>query len=754
MPTRSVPLSAAFLLIAMELSGVLAATAQALEPRPNVVVIVTNDQGFGDMGRAGELDCHEPLADPGSCQHPLETALQAAGLGGFTPNLDQLAREGVRFGDFHVTPTCATTRAALMTGRLNQRTGVVSSTTDRRILSPGETTLAEIFRQAGYRTGIFGIWNLGDNTPARARDRGFDEALTTNGGNLRTTSDYWNNDCFGDTYFDEDGNGISFGLNNDPPQPGDPYCTEIFFGEARRFITDHVSQTPDEPFFAYIVPTAARDLQTAPPRRFVPPNDPDPSIAYESLGVDPVLADFYGAIHGIDEHLGELRGLLQSMDLEDNTIVVVLADNGSQLTIADPLEGFAFLLNNYGINPFLPGYRDFINPAGLRSRKGSVHDGGHRVFLFMRWPDGGITSENVQQIDALTHVSDLFPTLLDLAGIEIDAELKESLDGISMASLLAGAPDDAFDQRTVFLQQDVGIEDPVTGAFTPRPLFNFMVSTPEWRLVRPDGAASQLYAVSDRAQATDVAAANPGVVADLEGRWSDYYASWVGLYDDAEDRGRIVIGDPSAPTQALANNSWIRTEEQSRGFRNAIQDGISAFENEVPSRGFWALDVTRSGEYSIKLRRWPGSDLAPPAIADQPIDPRGGGSARLVISPEYFDLDTVSLSGSGPNFVDLSNPIGAGESESEFLVILEKGPVFLGGELTGVSEFAVGCDVTVDPAACPAVLRSPYFAVVSPVPPAVPGLSPGALALLAVVLAGAGFVFRPRARSTTGASYT
>jgi len=700
--------------------GLWPASATAQEPgaqRPNVIVILTDDQGLGDIGRAGELDCHDPSADPANCQHPLETALQAAGHESFTPHIDQLARAGVRFTDFHATPLCATTRASLMTGRFSQRTGVVHPITDRHILSPDETTLAEVFKNAGYRTGMFGKWNLGDNFPARPEDRGFDEVLKTGGGFMGQTSDYWGNDCFGDTYFDGDNNAISFAPNNDPPQQGDPYCTDIFFDAAKAFITDHVSQTPDEPFFAYIATTAPHDLVTVWPKRFVPPNDPDPSLVYESVGVDPVLADFYGSINGIDQNLGELRSLLQIMNLEDNTILVVLGDNGSQLTIgvpgsySDRRERRIYLRDRYGIRTADPGYANFINPAGLRSWKYRVYGGGHRVFLFMRWPAGGITNESVQQIDALTHISDLFPTLLDLADIQIDTQLKDNLDGISMKTLLSGDPDPAFDQGTVLLQIDAGVEDPVTGALTPRKLFDFGVLTPEWRLVHPLEGASELYPVSDRTQVTDVAAGNPGIVADLESRWSDFYDSWVGLYDDAEDRGRIFIGDASAQTQTLATNSWLATEENLGAA--TIQDFISTVENPVPIRSFWALRVVRNGDYSIKLRRWPGIDLAAASVANQPIDPRGGGAARLVMSPEYFDVDTRSLSGSGANFIDLTNSIAASDAESEFCVGLGKGDVFMGGELSGVREFAAGCDVSVDPNSCPAVRRSPYFAIVS-----------------------------------------
>ena len=196
--------------------------------------------------------------------------------------------------------------------------------------------------------------------------------------------------------------------------------------------------------------------RTAPPRRFVPPNNPDPSVVYESLGVDPVLADFYGAIHGIDEQLGELRSLLQSMDLEDNTILVVFGDNGSTLTILSAFgQGSPTCGTTTESIAVSPGYADFINPAGLRSWKGGSTTEATVCSCSCAGRMGESPAKNVQQIDALTHVSDLFPTLLDLAGIEIEMELEESLDGISLESLLSGTPDDAFDERTVPFQVDL-----------------------------------------------------------------------------------------------------------------------------------------------------------------------------------------------------------------------------------------------------------------------------------------------------------
>ena len=163
-------------------------------------------------------------------------------------------------------------------------------------------------------------------------------------------------------------------------------------------------------------------------------------------------------------------------------------------------------------NP-IPVTRISSIPAGLRDYKFSLYEGGHRMFMFIHWPDGGISSQNVQEIDALTHVSDLFPTLLGQAGIPIDPGLQTSLDGISLELLLSGSPDDQFSQRTIFHQLLGNSQDPVTGAHTPLPFANFGVLTSAWRLVHPLPAIAgdwRLYAASDRFQETDVAASQHG----------------------------------------------------------------------------------------------------------------------------------------------------------------------------------------------------------------------------------------------------
>ena len=141
--------------------------------RPNILLIITDDQGYGDLGVHGNPKLR-------------------------TPNLDRLARESVAFQSFYVSPVCAPTRASLLTGRYNYRTGVVDTYLGRSLMYPDEVTLAEMLATAGYRTGIFGKWHLGDNYPMRAIDQGFQEALTLNGGGIGQPSD----PAGGESYFD------------------------------------------------------------------------------------------------------------------------------------------------------------------------------------------------------------------------------------------------------------------------------------------------------------------------------------------------------------------------------------------------------------------------------------------------------------------------------------------------------------------------------------------------------------------------
>ncbi len=249
--------------------------------RPNVVLVITDDQGYGDLG------CHG---------HPILE----------TPNLDRLYQESVRLTDFHVDPTCSPTRSALMTGRYSTRTGVWHTIAGRSLLAPGERTIAEVLADHGYRTGHFGKWHLGDNYPLRPHDQGFDVALYNGGGGVTQTPDYWGNDYFDDTYY-----------RNGQPVTFRGFCTDVWFDNALEFI----ERNRNRPFFAYITPNAAHGPFRAPEKY---------KEMYAEKGVEnEARQGFYGMLTNIDDNMGRLMKKLETLNLANETILIFMTDNGS-----------------------------------------------------------------------------------------------------------------------------------------------------------------------------------------------------------------------------------------------------------------------------------------------------------------------------------------------------------------------------------------------------------------------------------------
>ncbi|HUW18839.1 MAG TPA: arylsulfatase [Sedimentisphaerales bacterium] len=251
-------------------------TAGAKRERPNVVLVMTDDQGYGDLG------CHGNKIIK-------------------TPNLDRLYTQSVRLTDFHVAPSCSPTRAGLMTGRYCNRTGVWHTVMGRNLLRKDEVTVADVFKAGGYRTGIFGKWHLGDNYPFRPGDRGFDEVLIHHGGGIGNVHDYWGNDYIDDTY-----------CHNGKLEKFTGYCTDIWFAGAMGFI----EKNKDQPFFCYL-PTNCPHGPHIVPEKYSRP--------YEDKGVN---AKFYGMIANIDENMGRLMKKLKELGIEDNTVLIFMTDNG------------------------------------------------------------------------------------------------------------------------------------------------------------------------------------------------------------------------------------------------------------------------------------------------------------------------------------------------------------------------------------------------------------------------------------------
>jgi arylsulfatase A-like enzyme len=351
------------------LSSLAAAPLMAADRRrPNILLIISDDQGYGDLSLHGNPHLK-------------------------TPNLDRIARDGAQLQQFQVCPVCSPTRASLMTGRYNYRTGVVDTYLGRSMMHADEVTLPELLRRVGYRTGIFGKWHLGDNYPLRAQDQGFEESLTHRGGGMSQPSD-----PPGSSYT----NPLLF--KNGVQRRYQGYCTDVFADAAGVFI----QQNRNRPWFAYVA-TNAPHTPLEIDEEWVAP--------YRREGLDETTAKVYGMVANLDAAVGRLLETVKSAGLESDTVVIFLTDNGPQQ-------------RRYN--------------ADMRGLKGSVYQGGIRVPCFVRWPgmiDPGTT------VDRIAAHIDLLPTLLELAG----ASVPDSIDGHSLLPLLRGTSSN-WPDRTLFTQ--------------------------------------------------------------------------------------------------------------------------------------------------------------------------------------------------------------------------------------------------------------------------------------------------------------
>ena len=250
-------------------------------PRPpNVVFVITDDQGYGDIG------CHgNPHLK--------------------TPHLNRLAGESAQLDDHHHDPLCSPSRAALLTGQYAARNGVWHVIQGRHLLDPGAICMADIFAENEYRTGLFGKWHLGDNVPFAPQYRGFDEALCHRGGGVGELPDYWDNSYIDDVYY-----------RNGAPEQCSGYCTDVFFDAALDFINRHNNQ----PFFVYLA-TNAMHAPFIVPERYAAP--------YSVMDMPADRANFYGMIANFDENMGRLLDHLKKLRLDENTIVIFTSDHGT-----------------------------------------------------------------------------------------------------------------------------------------------------------------------------------------------------------------------------------------------------------------------------------------------------------------------------------------------------------------------------------------------------------------------------------------
>ncbi|MEZ4861178.1 MAG: arylsulfatase [Caldilineaceae bacterium] len=485
---------------------------------PNVVFVLTDDQGYGDLA------CHgNPTVR--------------------TPNLDQLHHASVRLTNYHVGPTCAPTRAGLLTGHYANSTGVWHTIGGRSLLRQNEVSMATFFAQAGYATGIFGKWHLGDNYPYRPQDRGFQEVVVHAGGGIGNTADYWGNNYFDDTYWTQTGYRTYQG-----------YCTDIWFNEGLHFIERH----RDRPFFCYIPTNAPHSPHLVAPRY----SDP-----YLAVTPHAERAKYYGMVTNIDENVGILRQKLAEWGLAANTLLIFMTDNGSAGGVETDAQHFV----TSGFN------------AGMRGQKNSEYDGGHRVPCFLHWPAAGLTQG--RDIRVVTANVDILPTLIDLCALG-DWQAQD-FDGVSLAPLLrhdASVSVDAWPERALVTDSQ-RLTHPVKWRKSA-------VMTNRWRLVN----GQELYDMTaDPGQAQDIAADHGAVVAELR---QAYEAWWVKVSQQFDAEIPIPLGDPAAPSVLLSSHDW--RNEPCDCVWNQCQVRAGLLYN-----GYWEVDVISAGRYRVELRRWP-----------------------------------------------------------------------------------------------------------------------------------------------------
>ncbi len=498
--------------------------AVAEDRSPNIILMLADDQGYGDL-----LGHGNPILK--------------------TPHLDALRDQSVRLGDFHVDSYCSPTRAALMTGRYAHRVGVWRTVISRNLLRDGEMTMAEVFRHNGYRTGHFGKWHLGGNYPYRPIDRGFDEWVGHGDGGTGCATDYWGNDRVGDTC-----------IRNGRKEPTEGFEADVFFEEAMRFIR----AAKDQPFFVYLATYNPHDPWSLPDKSWVDPyRDKIPlRTAY-----------FFASIARVDENVGRLRKLLTDEGLSNNTILIFLTDNGT--------SGGARVFN-----------------AGMRGRKGSQYDGGHRVPCFIHWPAGGLSKP--VDVDRLTAHSDILPTLVDLCGLTLPRQV--AFDGVSLKPLLYN-PQGSWPDRILVLGTPINKTD---SPAPPQPWERSAVMTDRWRLVNRD----ELYDMaSDPGQKTNVAQEHPEVARRLQAAYERYWASV--SERDAQWQGRPVVGSPHQEETYLCSETWSPTNGACPFSQGSVAAGMASF-------GFWPVRASEAGTYRIELRRWPREVDAP--IAGLPSD--------------------------------------------------------------------------------------------------------------------------------------
>ena len=508
--------------------------APPLVQRPNVIVIMSDDQGGGDYGFMGNNVIR-------------------------TPELDAMTQRSGLLSKFYVSPVCAPTRASLMTGRYNYRTRCIDTYVGRAMMDPAEVTIAELLRAADYHTGIYGKWHLGDNYPMRPMDQGFEDSLIHRGGGIGQPSDpigaegkYTNPTL----------------LKNGIETPMKGYCTDIYFDGAMDFIESAVKRK--ENFFTYIATNAPHGPYHDVPEKLYQ--------AYLKVDFRPIminkkisparlkseidkLARICAMITNIDGNVGRLFKKLDQLGIRENTIVMYLNDNG-------------------------PNSMRYV--GNMRGMKTHIDDGGVRSPLIFHWPAKVKARKTSGELCA--HI-DLMPTILDACGVEVPAKLK--VDGRSFLPLLTGN-NPSWPKRQVVIQTHRGNVPQLYHHFALHEESWKLVHPTGFGKEKFTGPPKlELYDLSkDPRQQNNVAVQYPKVFQRLKKSYEDWFADVSSSRPDNYAPPRIVIGTKHEPRSVLTRQDWRHVTGRPWG-----RDSNGFWLLEAPEPTAYEVEVIFKEEY-------------------------------------------------------------------------------------------------------------------------------------------------------------
>ncbi|WP_373942890.1 sulfatase-like hydrolase/transferase [Polaribacter sejongensis] len=466
-----------------------------------------------------------------------------------TPNIDALANESVRLTDFHVSPSCSPTRAALLTGRPSDVVGVWHTINGRNMMRADEITMADVFKENGYATGLFFKWHLGDNYPFRPKDRGFEYVAWIKGGGTSQQPDYWDNT----------NNHANIWVNDSLVKMTDEddgikgaFTNNFFFNRAMEFMDANIEKK--KPFFVYL------PLGTAHAPHVTPPDARKGASAKTAT------------IENIDKNMGRLMQYLDDRGIADNTILIFTTDNGG-------------------------------GSDQLRGGKGSNYDGGTRVPSFVRWKKGGLGGVGkAREVTPLTAHIDWLPTFMDILDLKDVPNRPEKLK-IRGKSFKPFLDKDSLNDPVEYKKRAVIINDMWTEfpekykkLSVKKDIWDGNTITHKWRLIRNSVNSNwELYDVLvDEKQKVDVIknSANDVIVSELK----EEYEKWWQLVDERSDEyTRIVLGNDAEP----------ETDLHAMDFHGTVIWEQNAVKKGDKGSGFIAVEFDKTRTYNFDLRRWP-----------------------------------------------------------------------------------------------------------------------------------------------------